>query len=200
MMRLAFFYVVVIFYHGFGNVWQSIRTIVNTYDSVITKGGNVLTVKQIVESTDTLAGRVFDLFIQTLIVLSIITFSIETLPDISEQTQYWLRGIEIGTVLIFTVEYIIRFLVSSQKVKYVFSFFGMIDLIAILPFYISTGVDLRSLRAFRLLRLVRLFKLARYNSAVRRLHNALLIAKEELVLFFGLALFAIPVCCWDLLF
>ena len=64
MMRLAFFYVVVIFYHGFGNVWQSIRTIVNTYDSVITKGGNVLTVKQIVESTDTLAGRVFDLFIQ----------------------------------------------------------------------------------------------------------------------------------------
>ena len=188
MMRLAFFYVVVIFYHGFGNVWQSIRTIVNTYDSVITKGGNVLTVKQIVESTDTLAGRVFDLFIQTLIVLSIITFSIETLPDISEQTQYWLRGIEIGTVLIFTVEYIIRFLVSSQKVKYVFSFFGMIDLIAILPFYISTGVDLRSLRAFRLLRLVRLFKLARYNSAVRRLHNALLIAKEELVLFFGLAL------------
>ena len=59
----------------------------------------------------------------------------------------------------------------------------MIDLLAILPFYISTGLDLRSLRAFRLLRLFRLLKLARYSAAVQRFHRAFLIAREELVLF-----------------
>ena len=55
---------------------------------------------------------------------------------------------------------------------------------AILPFYIAKGVDLRSLRALRLLRLFRAFKLIRYSKAIRRLHKALFIVKEEMVLFF----------------
>ena len=62
-------------------------------------------------------------------------------------------------------------------------FFGLVDLVAILPFYIGTGVDLRSIRAFRLLRLFRLLKLARYSRAMQRYHRAFIIAKEELVLF-----------------
>jgi voltage-gated potassium channel len=56
-------------------------------------------------------------------------------------------------------------------------------LLAILPFYFSLGIDLRSIRAFRLLRLFRIFKLARYSMAVRRFHRAFAIAREELVLF-----------------
>jgi voltage-gated potassium channel len=69
-----------------------------------------------------------------------------------------------------------------------FSFFGIVDLLAVLPFYISTGVDLRSVRAFRLLRLFRLLKLARYSAAVQRFHRAFLIAREELALFGATAL------------
>lgn len=75
---------------------------------------------------------------------------------------------EYVSVGIFTVEYILRVWVAKPKRKYIFSFFGFIDLAAILPFYISTGLDLRSLRAFRLLRLFRIFKFARYSAANRR--------------------------------
>ena len=72
-----------------------------------------------------------------------------------------------------------RFLLSRPRLGYALSFFGLIDIAAILPFYISTGVDLRSLRAFRLLRLFRVLKLARYSAAMRRYHRAFLIAREE---------------------
>lgn len=139
--------------------------------------------KQIVERHDTKAGRAFDLVIQSLIILSLVSFSIETLPSLSPMTIRVLRWIEIVTVAIFTVEYLLRIYVADSKLRFVFSFFGLVDLVAILPFYIAPGLDLRAVRTFRLLRLVRIFKLARYSKAVQRFHRALLIAREELALF-----------------
>ncbi|WP_419589234.1 ion transporter, partial [Thiolapillus sp.] len=117
------------------------------------------------------------------IITSLITFSVSTLPDISNYTIRVLRAIEIVTVLIFTVEYLARIYVANNKIAYIFSFYGLIDVLAILPFYISSGVDLRVLRIFRLLRLFRILKLFRYNQAIGRYHRAFVIAKEELVLF-----------------
>ncbi|WP_294043331.1 ion transporter, partial [Thiolapillus sp.] len=76
-----------------------------------------------------------------------------------------------------------RIYVANNKIAYIFSFYGLIDVLAILPFYISSGVDLRVLRIFRLLRLFRILKLFRYNQAIGRYHRAFVIAKEELVLF-----------------
>ncbi|MFI4849093.1 MAG: ion transporter [Gimesia chilikensis] len=141
------------------------------------------TLKQVIEDSDTKEGKTFDLFIQAVIVISLVSFTIETVPDLSPTTRTFLRGIEIVSVIIFTVEYLARFLVASNRPAFIFSFFGLIDLLAILPFYLGMGLDLRSLRAFRLLRLVRIFKLARYSAAARRFHRAFLIAKEELALF-----------------
>ena len=143
-----------------------------------------MTLKDIIERTDHRAGRLFDLFIQALIVLSLVSFSIETLPGLSAQSREVLRTIEIVTIGIFTVEYLLRIAVADRRLGYVFSFFGVVDLVAILPFYIASGVDLRGVRAFRLLRLFRIFKLVRYSEAVRRFHRAFLIAREEIVLFF----------------
>lgn len=128
------------------------------------------------------------MFIQLLIVVSLVTFSIETLPNLSESARWWLRAIEIVTVAIFTVEYLLRVIVADNKWKFVFSFFGIVDLLAILPFYISTGIDLRSVRVFRLLRLFRIFKLVRYSNAIQRFHRALLLAREELILYFFMTL------------
>ncbi|WP_417382024.1 ion transporter [Gimesia sp.] len=139
--------------------------------------------KQIIEDSDTKSGKAFDLTIQAIIVLSLICFSIETLPELSDENRAILRFIEIISVIIFTFEYLARVTVASDKTAFIFSFFGIIDLLAILPFYLSTGLDLRSLRSFRLLRLVRIFKLARYSAAAKRFHRAFLIAKEELALF-----------------
>lgn len=139
--------------------------------------------KSIIEDNSTGAGRAFDLFIQALIVLSLITFSVETLPNISDETRALLRTIEVITVSIFTGEYLLRVLVSDRRTGFIFSFYGLVDVAAILPFYLATGLDMRSLRAFRLLRLFRAFKLLRYSKAMNRFHRAFLIAKEELVLF-----------------
>lgn len=141
------------------------------------------TLKQVIEESETPPGRVFALIIQGLIVLSLIAFSVETLPRLSPSTRIWLQRFETFTVFVFTVEYLLRALVATPTRSYLLSFFGIVDLLAILPFYIGMGVDLRSIRAFRLLRLFRIFKLARYSAAVRRFHRAIIIAREEVVLF-----------------
>ena len=125
----------------------------------------------------------WDYLIQALIVLSLVAFAVETLPGLSEPLRRFLRGFEVATVAIFTVEYLLRVSLCRPRGRYALSFFGLVDLMAVLPFYLSTGIDLRSVRAFRLLRLFRLLKLARYSSAIRRFHRAFLIVREELILF-----------------
>jgi len=139
--------------------------------------------KDIVERNDTRAGRLFDIAIQLLIVISLVSFSVETLPDLAPAIQSFLRYIEIACVAAFTVEYLLRIAVADRPLGFALSFFGLVDLAAILPFYVTTGVDLRSLRAVRLLRLFRALKLVRYSAAIRRFHRAFIIAREELVLF-----------------
>ena len=140
-------------------------------------------IQNIVDDSDSAAGKLFSYFIQSLIVLSLITFSLDTLPDLSASTRRILDIIEVATVAVFTVEYLLRILVAERRVRFIFSFMGLVDLISILPFYIATGLDLRSLRVFRLFRLVRILKLVRYNEAIKRFYRAFVIAKEELILF-----------------
>jgi len=142
-----------------------------------------MTLKQIIENDDTKTGRYFDASIQFLVVFSIIMFCLDTLPNLSPEVKQWFWVIEVVTVLIFTVEYFLRVFVADNKLKYIFSFFGIIDLLAILPFYLSTGIDLRAIRVFRLFRLLRILKLLRFNAAVDRISRAFSIAKEELILF-----------------
>jgi voltage-gated potassium channel len=140
-------------------------------------------IRRIINDTDHLSGKVFALTIQALIVVSLITFSVATLPNLSANTKELLYIIEVITVAIFTLEYILRIIVADEKKRFIFSFYGLVDLAAILPFYISSGLDLRTVRTFRLLRLVRILKLLRYSKAVNIFHRALLISKEELILF-----------------
>ncbi len=143
--------------------------------------------KSIIEQRDTRAGRLFDIIIQFLIVLSLVSFSIETLPDLSPMAVSILQGIEVLSVAIFTIEYLTRIFVADQKLKFIFSFYGLVDLFAILPFYLTSGIDLRTLRAFRFLRLFRALKLVRYSSAIIRVKNAFIIAREEFVLFIAVS-------------
>ncbi len=140
-------------------------------------------IKEVIESTETGQGKIFAYAVQFLIVVSLITFSISTLPNLSEPAIRILLIIEIITVVLFTLEYIARIAVADNKTGFIFSFYGVIDLIAILPFYLSLGIDLRAIRIFRLLRLFRILKLFRYSKAINRFYRAFIIAKEELVLF-----------------
>ncbi|HMO85493.1 MAG TPA: ion transporter, partial [Lacipirellulaceae bacterium] len=144
--------------------------------------------KEIVEQHDTPAGRVFDLVIQALILTSLASFSIETLPRLSPTARSWLAILEVVTVAIFTIEYLLRLWLADRPLKFALSFYGLIDLIAVLPFYLSVAIDLRSIRAIRFLRLFRAFKMVRYSRAIQRFHRAFIIAREELVLFSLVAL------------
>jgi len=144
--------------------------------------------RTLVEDNSTRGGRLFDYLVQSVIVISLISFSIETLPDLSKSVTDTLQYVEVVCVMIFTVEYVLRILVAQKKLRFIFSFYGLIDLAAILPFYLATGLDLRAVRILRLLRLIRAFKLVRYSKAVQLFHRAFVIAREELILFGVVAL------------
>ncbi len=139
-------------------------------------------------------GRSVILLLYALIGFSTISIGIETLPDLPPWAPALFRAGETITVAVFTAEYVLRIAVAPKKLAYVRSFFGIVDLLAILPFYLGLGVDLRALRAFRLLRLFRLLKIARYHVAVQRLARAIHMVREELIVFATVAVFALYLC------
>lgn len=119
-----------------------------------------------------------------LVLASAITFSLETLPDLSPGFRHALWIFEVISVLVFTVEYAVRLALARPRRAYAFSFFGWIDLLAVLPFFLSLGFDLRALRLFRLFRVFRLFKLTKYVKGMHRIRRSFAMVREELVLFF----------------
>ncbi|MBP1839369.1 ion transporter [Formosa algae] len=139
--------------------------------------------RSIVEDNTSRSGKLFDYLIQVLILLSLIAFSVETLPNISTIVKFYLDLFETFCVVIFSIEYLIRVYVAKKPLKYIFSFYGIIDLLAILPFYLRGTLDFRALRAFRVFRIFRALKLIRYNKALHRFHLAAKLVKEEIVLF-----------------
>lgn len=142
-----------------------------------------MSIKQIVERSDTRSGRTFDVLVQLCIFVSLVSFSVETLPNLSDRLRYFLNVVEIVTVAIFTLEYALRIFVVDDRLGFIFSFYGLIDLLAIVPFYIAVGIDLRAIRTIRFLRLFRLFKFSRYTEAMRRFRDAFIDIKEELVIY-----------------
>ncbi|MEZ6133522.1 MAG: ion transporter [Pirellulaceae bacterium] len=143
-------------------------------------------IHRVLNDPDLPIGRVIAWTIQALIVTSIITYSLETLPDLSPAIRRWLTIIESVTVVIFTAEYLARLWAEPRTRDYAFSFFGLVDLAAILPFWLSTGFDFRYARILRMLRLFRILKLTRYNRAMQRFHRALMIAREEIVVYLSI--------------
>ena len=148
-----------------------------------------MSLRDIVQESDTKAGRVFDSVILVLIISSIITVTFKTLPDLSPGAKRAFYIFEAVTVVLFTIEYVLRIATAPKIRGYIFSFHGMIDLIAILPFYLTVGfgllagIDLRAVRAFRLFRIFRILKLARFDGAMARFGKALSYAKEEIMIF-----------------
>ena len=142
----------------------------------------------------------FDYFIATLIILNVIAISIETLSSLDPNISYIIKIFEVVSVLIFTIEYLMRLYVSDltypRKKKiysilaFAFSPLGLVDLFAILPFYLPIffPFDLRFIRLFRLIRFIRVFKIARYNKALNLIVAVFKEKKAELGMTFFVAL------------
>lgn len=123
------------------------------------------------------ASKIFDIFIIILIVLNLVMVIAETF-NIPENWKSILNYAETISVIIFTVEYLLRVWTSNllypnkssfkARIKYIFSFMALIDLLAILPFYLPLfiPIDLRVLRTLRVIRLLRIFKINRYTNAL----------------------------------
>lgn len=148
-------------------------------------------IRTLIEDNTSKEGRYFDYFIQILILLSLVSFSLDTLPDLAEKTREILNIFENISIIIFSIEYLLRVYVSNKPMKYIFSFYGIIDLLSILPYYFNLFLDLRFLRVFRIFRVFRALKLMRYNKAINRFRNAFIIVKEEILLFFIVTLILI---------
>jgi voltage-gated potassium channel len=127
-------------------------------------------------------GR-WELPIELLVVANLIALAVETVPELSPFWRRTLWNFEVFCALVYTVEYGVRMTLARPRWRYAVSFYGIVDLLAILPFYLMLAFNLQAVRAFRLLRLLRLFKLVRYTNAIHRFRRAFAIARDDLVLF-----------------
>lgn len=144
----------------------------------------MISLKDLVQRHDTKAGKVFEWFIIIMILLSIVALIVDSIPDLPEDIRPLIRWLEYIFLGIFSLEYFLRVITAPKRLGYVFSFFGIIDLLALVPFILTLGtVDLRILRVIRLLRIFRIMKLFRYDNAMVRFGDALLDLKEEFVIF-----------------
>lgn len=141
----------------------------------------------IIYGTNTIAGRLFDLILLGLVLLSVLFVMLETVKGFDTKYHHQLILIEWIITGLFTVEYILRIITTNKPFRYIFSFFGIIDLIAILPMYLSffflgTRVFI-VIRALRLLRLFKILNHPKFSSQSLQLKEAIIASKRKIIVF-----------------
>lgn len=142
---------------------------------------------EILDGTHPDHGRGVALAHQGLIVLSGLAISLETIPDLPVWAHKALFAFEAFVVATFVVEYLARIICAKRPFRYIFSFWGIIDLLACLPALLIVQQQWAAIRSLRLLRLIRLLKLLHANRALIRLERALAKSRGELLVFSFLA-------------
>ena len=138
-----------------------------------------------------LENKFVDYFLILFIVFNIVCLGFETDKTIYLTYKTFFSKVELVSVIIFTIEYLMR-LLTLNKLKDMFQPLMVIDLLAILPFYLPLSrLDLRILRIFRLFRILRIFKLARYFEALQMIGKVIYKKRTELISIFGVLLFLI---------
>lgn len=144
---------------------------------------------EIIFEADTPAGKAFDVVLLLAIALSVLAVMLESVSSIREKYGFELYLAEWFFTILFTIEYIVRLACVRRPLRYAFSFFGIVDLLAVLPTYLSllvTGAQsLLVIRVIRLLRIFRIFKLTRFLGEARTLTVALRSSRHKIVVFLG---------------
>ncbi|MCG9581916.1 ion transporter [Vibrio tubiashii] len=142
----------------------------------------------IIFGTHTKAGRAFDLALIVAILSSLIVLVLESIPSIKASWGTQLRYVEYTFTALFTLEYLLRLYCSPKPAAYAKSFYGVIDLLAILPTYLAFFFPAASfmgvIRALRIMRIFRILKLVRYLQDSNILLRSLLMAKRKIFIFF----------------
>ncbi|MDH1572833.1 ion transporter [Pseudomonas sp. GD03746] len=141
----------------------------------------------IVFQTDTVAGRRFDKTLLLIILASLVTVILDSIDEIHQNYAGLLAGIEWGFTAIFLAEYITRLYCSPKPMRYAFSFYGLVDLLAIVPgiiaLYYSDAQYLLIIRVIRMLRIFRVLKLGQYLNQANYLMAALRGSKQKIIVF-----------------
>jgi voltage-gated potassium channel len=142
---------------------------------------------EIIFEADTRGGKAFDIFLIISILLSVITVMLDTIHTIHLAYGDVLYGIEWFFTLLFSLEYLLRFLSVGKPLMYIKSFFGIIDLLAVIPTYLSLVLPgtqyLLVIRSLRVLRIFRVFKLVKYLSEAKMLVLALKASRRKIIIF-----------------
>ncbi len=121
---------------------------------------------EVIFEADTAAGRAFDVLLLWCIVLSVLAVLLESVAAVNARYAWFLRATEWAFTILFTVEYVLRLVSVGRPLRYAISFFGVVDLLAIVPTYLSVllpgAQTLLVIRALRLLRMFRVLKLVRF--------------------------------------
>ncbi len=146
----------------------------------------------IIFGADTPAGKAFDVILLWMIILSVVVVILESVSDLRHTYHQFFVSAEWFFTILFTLEYLMRIYSAPRPLKYMTSFFGIIDLLAILPTFLGLIFDqvtfLLTIRALRLLRMFRIFKLGRYLREAAVLVKALRSSMYKIVVFFGVVL------------
>lgn len=146
----------------------------------------------VIFGTGTRAGKLFDVVLLWMIVLSVLTVMLESVQGIRTRFEAELHIIEWVFTGFFTLEYLARIYSHPKPKQYIFSFLGIIDLLAVIPAYLTLliggGQFLLVIRALRLLRIFRIFKLSRFLVEADVLARAMLTSLRKIVLFFSVVL------------
>lgn len=152
---------------------------------------------KIIFEHDTHAGRLFDEILLIVILLSVVVVFADSMESLSKQNRLFLFSLEWIFTFLFTLEYIVRIKVTPLKKKYIFSFYGIIDFLSIVPTYLSiffAGTQyLIIIRILRLFRVFRILKLVKFTSASIYLIHALKHSREKILVFFGTVLIIVTI-------
>lgn len=142
---------------------------------------------EVIFEAETFAGKAFDIILLIMIVISIVVVMLESVPSINKTYGTELLILEWGITIIFTLEYIARIMCVGNIRKYLFSFYGIVDLLSIIPTYIGVFVtgthSLSVIRSLRLLRIFRVLKMGQFLGEANLLIRSLKASKAKIIVF-----------------
>jgi voltage-gated potassium channel len=141
----------------------------------------------IIFEADASAGKLFDVLLFAAIMTSVILTMLSSVSSIEHMHGPLLFALNTAFTVLFTIEYILRIYCSRERLRYVRSFFGLVDLLAVLPFYIGLFISgarfLDVIKVLRMLRIFRVLKMAQYVGEADLLKNALINSRRKIGIF-----------------
>lgn len=156
-----------------------------------------LRVYTVIFEADTRAGRAFDVGLMLMVLASVLMVMLESVAHLQARWGGWMDWAEYGFTALFTLEYVLRLACVRRPMRYALSFYGLVDLLAVLPTYLALLVPelyaLVDVRVLRLLRVFRIFKLGAYLAEFAMLARALRASLRKIQVFLSVVLMVVTI-------